>query len=223
MEIGVSILNIPMLSLADEIEKLNKEAIDYFHLDVMDGHFVENMTFGPDIMKEIAKVADKPLDIHLMVDNPKFFIEKVLDIHPKYVTVHYEAFKTDKAVFDVLEKLRSAGILPGLAVNPTTPAEKIKPFLSEVDVLLQMTVQPGFGGQSFIEDTLDNINQFASWRQQYQYDYVIEVDGGINDETGKLCVENGVDILVLGSYLVCAPNREQALEKVRGVQRKAGN
>ncbi|WP_192983876.1 ribulose-phosphate 3-epimerase [Marinilactibacillus psychrotolerans] len=211
-EIGISILSSDLLNLEKEIKSIEKSKADYIHIDIMDGHFVPNLTFGPDIVAQVKRMTKIPLDVHLMIDNPARYIETFASVGADILTVHYEACNQ---LDEVLSLIRRHGCKPGLAIKPTTSVESIKKYLDKVSLVLQMTVEPGFGGQAFIEATLENLQMLDLHRTHHHLSYMIEVDGGINKVTGKKCVNAGADVLAVGSYYINALNREKIIQELK--------
>ncbi len=170
--------------------------IEWIHLDIMDGHFVPNLSFGPQTVKDLRPGSNLFFDVHLMLDNPHLYIEAFIEAGAQNVTIHTEP---DYPHLDTLAKIRQLGVGCGICINPGTPVEDLKPFLEHVDLVLLMTVQPGFGGQSFREDVLPKIETVARWREEQGYSWRIEVDGGVNLETGLRCKQAGADTFVAGT------------------------
>ena len=194
--ISPSILACDFLNLEDEIKRLNDTNAQWLHLDVMDGHFVQNLTFGYDLISRIRPLTTKVLDTHLMISNPLNYIEKYADAGSDYITFHIEI---EEDINQVIDKIKVCGKKAGLAIKPNTDIELIVPYLEKIDLVLVMSVEPGFGGQQFISSTPERINLLSQIREEKGYNYVINVDGGINDQTAPLCNES--DGLVSGSYL----------------------
>lgn len=194
--ISPSILACDFLNLEDEIKRLNDTNAQWLHLDVMDGHFVPNLTFGYDLISRIRPLTTKVLDTHLMISNPLNCIEKYADAGSDYITFHIEI---EEDINQVIDKIKACGKKAGLAIKPNTDIELILPYLEKIDLVLVMSVEPGFGGQQFISSTPERINLLSQIREEKVYNYVINVDGGINDQTAPLCNES--DVLVSGSYL----------------------
>lgn len=194
--ISPSILACDFLNLEDEIKRLNDTNAQWLHLDVMDGHFVPNLTFGYDLISRIRPLTTKVLDTHLMISNPLNYIEKYANAGSDYITFHIEI---EEDIAQVIHKIKACGKKAGLAIKPNTDIELILPYLDKIDLVLVMSVEPGFGGQQFINSTPERINLLSQIREDKGYDYVINVDGGINDQTAPLCNES--DVLVSGSYL----------------------
>lgn len=208
MKIAASILNIKE-PVVEEVAKLSNLDIDYLHLDVMDGIFVENKTFTYEEFYNIVRLASKPSDVHLMVSDVKTFIDEFSHLNPEFITFHYEAVSE---VSSVINYIREKGIKVGISIKPSTEVSEIVDYLNYVDLVLVMSVEPGKGGQTFIEDSIRKINQLYDVREKQGYNYVIEVDGGINNETIKLC--NKVDIAVVGSYIT-KQDYEKAIKQLR--------
>lgn len=209
MKIAPSILTADFNQLANEIKTISES--DYLHLDVMDGHFVPNISFGPHVLSGIKQITKIPLDTHLMVTKPLLFIDQFVEIGSKYITVHIEA----KDAMDAVKRIQASGVKAGISLKPKTPLEDIFQFLDKVDLVLVMSVEPGFGGQKFMVDQLDKVRELKNLRAKYNYNYVIEIDGGINLDTAKLAKDAGVDIAVAGSYVFNAIDRNKAIRDIR--------
>jgi len=212
IKIAPSILSADFAKLGEEIKDVENGGADYIHVDVMDGHFVPNITIGPLIVDAIRPVTDLPLDVHLMIENPDVYIPEFARAGASIITVHQEACPH---LHRTIQLIKSHGVKAGVVINPATPVEMIKETLSYVDMVLVMTVNPGFGGQSFIKETLPKIEQLAKLRQTHQYNFEIEVDGGVNVETAKLCTDAGADVLVAGSAVFNKKDRKEAIEAIR--------
>lgn len=209
MKIAPSVLTADFANLKNELDSINKA--DYIHIDIMDGNFVPNISFGPAINKQIAKNTNIPLDVHLMVSNPVQWIEQFALEQVKYITVHYESNNFE----DALKEIKKHGKKIGITIKPETKVDAIKPYLNEADLVLVMSVEPGFGGQSFMPEMLDKVRELKSLRTENNYSYVIEIDGGINNETIKLAKEAGVDISVVGSYVFNQKNRNETIDLLK--------
>jgi len=205
--IAPSILSADFSRLGEEIRDVEKAGCDWIHVDVMDGHFVPNLTIGPVVVKWMRKVTKLPLDVHLMIDDPAKYLEDFKKAGADWITVHYEACQTDLRA--VLEQIKALGLKRGVSVKPGTPAEVLAPFLSEIDLILVMTVEPGFGGQSFMEGAVHKVPYLRK-----KFHGLISVDGGINAETAKKVVSQGADILVAGTAVFGKPDRAQAIREL---------
>ncbi len=198
MIISPSILAADFLNLETEISHFKEQTDLWLHLDVMDGHFVPNMTFGIPIIKQLAKKTRLPLDVHLMVTNPEFYLENLCDTSLNNMTFHYEAHSDQLSFVKNIKKYFKAGI----SLKPKTSIDVLDhELLSELDLILIMSVEPGFGGQKFMNDSLDKVSKLKKLREENNYSYTIQIDGGINDQTSKLAIEAGVDNMVAGSYI----------------------
>ncbi len=194
--IAPSLLSADFSELANEMKKVTEAGADWLHVDVMDGNFVPNLTLGMPIIKSLKPHATIPLDVHLMIEKPERYIESFIEAGASYLTLHVEATEVLK---ESLMKIRSLGCKPGITLRPGTSLETIKPFLSLVDLVLVMTVEPGFGGQSFMNEQVEKIRQLKKWRDEGVGKYLIEVDGGVAPATSKICIDAGADVLVAGS------------------------
>ncbi|UXH45458.1 ribulose-phosphate 3-epimerase [Rossellomorea vietnamensis] len=212
MKIAPSILSANFAELGNEIKDVEKGGADYIHVDVMDGHFVPNITLGPMIVKAIRPLTALPLDVHLMIENPSQYIEAFADAGADYITVHVEA---DPHLHRTIQMIKSKGVKAGVVLNPGTPAELIRPVLQDVDMVLLMTVNPGFGGQSFIPSVVPKIKQIREWANEVNPSLEIEVDGGINPETAAVCAEAGADVFVAGSAIYNKSDRGAAIEELK--------
>ena len=211
-KIAPSILASDFSKLGEEIKDVERGGADYIHVDVMDGHFVPNITIGPLIVDHIRPVTDLPLDVHLMIENPDQYIEAFAKAGSDIITVHQE---TCPHLHRTIQLIKSYGVKAGVVINPATPAETIRPILQEVDLVLLMTVNPGFGGQSFIHSVVPKISQIAEWRKEEQLTFEIEVDGGVKAATARMCTEAGADVLVAGSAIFNQSDRKKAIEEIR--------
>lgn len=201
--ISPSILSADFMNLEREMAMLDKSVAEWVHIDVMDGHFVPNLTIGMPIVAQLRKITQKILDVHLMITQPERYIDRFIASGADVLTIHYEATEQPQSV---LEQIRKKGIKAGISIKPNTPVSVLEPLLPFADIVLIMTVEPGFGGQKFMYSGLDKIKALRTITDQEKYDTQIEVDGGVNAETGQLLVDAGTDILVAGSYVFGADN-----------------
>ena len=203
-----SILSSDFANLERDIKELESIGIDMFHIDVMDGNFVPNISFGFPIIESIRPKTDKVFDCHLMIANPENYVEQFCKVGCDMVSFHIEATNHADRVIQVI---KDNGKKAGIVLNPQTSIESIKYLLPKLDYVLIMTVNPGFGGQKFIPEMLDKIEELAKLREEKNYNFLIEVDGGINTETSKACRDKGADLLVCGSFLFGASDKEKTL------------
>lgn len=208
--IAPSILSADFSKLQSEIELIEKAGADWVHIDVMDGHFVPNLTIGAPVVKSIRKVTKLPFDVHLMIENPEKYIDDFAKAGSDVITIHEEACKENLS--EVITQIKSHGIKAGVSIKPKTDVDSIKNILPEVDMVLIMSVEPGFGGQSFMDNSLPKIKEIRALAP----DLDIEVDGGINPETAKLVIEAGANILVAGSSVYGAKDVKTAISELRG-------
>lgn len=213
IKIAPSILSADFSKLGEEIKDVEKGGADYIHVDVMDGHFVPNITIGPLIVESIRPITELPLDVHLMIENPDQYIEAFAKAGADYITVHAEACKH---LHRTIHLIKSFGVKAGVVLNPASPVEWIEPILPDVDMVLLMTVNPGFGGQKFISSVLPKIRRVKELADEKGLQLEIEVDGGVNEETAPLCIEAGATVLVAGSAVFNEQDREKAIAKLKG-------
>ena len=210
LKIAPSILAADFSKLAEEVKCVDSLGADYIHIDVMDGHFVPNITLGPGIVKCLRPHTNLPFDVHLMIENPDQYIKEFKDAGADIITVHVEACRH---LHRTLQLIKQYDMQCGVVLNPHTPLEMIKHVLHDVDWILIMSVNPGFGGQAFIPDALSKVATLNQWRQEQNLSYIIEVDGGVNEETARLCETAGADVVVAGSAVFNAADRALAIQK----------
>lgn len=208
--ISPSILSADFANLERDIKFVEQAGADWLHIDVMDGHFVPNITIGVPVVKSIKKVTELPLDVHLMIENPQNYVEAFKDAGADIITFHYEA-ASDK-VLEIAQKIRDFGLKAGLSIKPKTKAHEIFEFLPYIDMVLVMTVEPGFGGQSFMHDCAQKITEI---RQIAPEGLIIQVDGGINNVTGHVCTSLGANSLVAGNYIYGHSDIAQAIQSLK--------
>lgn len=195
VKIAPSLLSADFTCLKDEINKI--ETAQWIHYDVMDGHFVPNISFGHSILNDVSKITDMYLDVHLMISEPAKYIDNFIASKASLIVFHYEAVVKEE-VDNLIDYIKNQHVDVGISIKPNTPVEEILPFLSKLDLVLVMSVEPGFGGQEFNPIALDKISTLAKLKKDHQYHYLIEVDGGINEITAKQCRQAGADVLVAG-------------------------
>lgn len=212
VKLAPSILSADFAKLGEEVKEVTQSGADYIHVDVMDGHFVPNITIGPLVVEALRPITSIDLDVHLMIEKPERYIQEFADAGASIITVHYEA---SVHLHRTIQLIKSHGVKAGVAINPSTPVTMLEPILDEIDLALVMTVNPGFGGQSLIESTLGKVEQLATWKSSRGYRYEIEVDGGVNAETAKLCTDAGAEVLVAGSAIFNKDDRSEAMQALR--------
>lgn len=210
-KISPSLLAANFSILAEEIADVEKAGAHLLHVDVMDGHFVPNISFGFPIMESIKSITSLPMDVHLMIEQPDRYIDQFIEAGAQLLTVHYEACPH---IHRTIEYIQSKGIKAGVAINPGTPVHVLQEVLPFVDLVLIMTVNPGFGGQSFIQQSVHKIRQVSQMKKELNVSYDIQVDGGIDQETAFICQQAGANILVAGSAIFNKQNREKAINQL---------
>jgi ribulose-phosphate 3-epimerase len=212
VQVAPSVLSADFGNLQRDVEEICDAGCDLVHVDVMDGHFVPNLTIGPVVVSAIAKCATKPLDIHLMVENNTFFVELFAPLKPEYISFHIEE---EKHPHRLIQKIRSLGIKPAIVLNPHTPPESIEFLLKDLDMVLLMSVNPGFGGQSFIDSVIPKAQRLNDMRNRINPNCLIEVDGGVSDKNINSLKDVGVDIIVAGSYVFNHENKKTAISSLK--------
>jgi ribulose-phosphate 3-epimerase len=213
--IAPSILAADFSRLAQEIHRVEAAGADWIHCDIMDGHFVDNISFGPDVVQLVRKETSLPLDVHLMIEHADHYVPRFVKAGANSITVHVEP-EAKHDVGKTLHQIRHVGCRAGLTLNPETRLEMIEPYLGKFDMLLVMTVHPGFGGQAFRDDQMQKVRRAAIWNHSGEHKFDIEVDGGINPKTAQISVENGANVLVAGTSIFRSENYARAIRELRG-------
>ncbi|WP_342041710.1 ribulose-phosphate 3-epimerase [Bacillus sp. OTU2372] len=213
VKIAPSILSADFSKLGEEIIAVDQAGADYIHIDVMDGHFVPNITIGPLIVEAVRPVTKLPLDVHLMIENPDHYIEAFAKAGANFITVHVESCRH---LHRTIQNIKSFGVKAGVVLNPATPVESIQHIIGDIDMVLLMSVNPGFGGQTFIPEVLPKIRKVKEMAEQKGLSVEIEIDGGVNPETARQCIEAGATVLVAGSAVYNQKDYKQAISQLRG-------
>jgi ribulose-phosphate 3-epimerase len=212
MLVAPSILSADFGNLARDVKAICEAGCDLVHVDVMDGHFVPNLTIGPVVVSAVAKAATKPLDVHLMVENNTFFVDLFAPLKPGYITFHMEE---EKNPHRLVQYIRELGIKPGVVLNPHTPAEAVEYLLQDLDMVLIMSVNPGFGGQKFIPNVVEKVKRLKALRDRINPDCLIEIDGGVTADNIEILKDAGVDVCVAGSYVFKHDSYETAINNLK--------
>ncbi|MCH5225122.1 MAG: ribulose-phosphate 3-epimerase [Muribaculaceae bacterium] len=214
MKVSPSLLSADFSNLAKDIEMINRSEADYLHLDVMDGVFVPNISFGFPVIDSVAKICKKPLDVHLMIVEPQKWVDRLKECGAEIMNVHIEAcLHLDRTV----NAIHEAGMKAGVTLNPATPVSLLVDIINQLDLVLLMSVNPGFGGQAFIHNTLKKVAELKALRDSSESKAMIEVDGGVNEETGRLLAEAGADILVAGNYVFKSQNPKERINILKAL------
>jgi ribulose-phosphate 3-epimerase len=213
--VAPSILAADFSRLAEEIHRVEVAGADWIHCDIMDGHFVDNISFGPDVVRLVRRETSLPLDVHLMIEHADHYVPRFVKAGANSITVHVEP-EARHDVAKTLQRIRDAGCRAGLTLNPETAFESVEQFLGKFDILLVMTVHPGFGGQPFRADQMEKVRRAATWNKSREHKIDIEVDGGITPNTARTSLENGANVLVAGTSIFHSKDYAKAIRELRG-------
>ena len=214
VEVSVSVLGADLTDMKKFLSSLDESGTDMLHFDVMDGVFVPNLSYGMPVLKDMDRCTDLFMDVHLMINDPAKYVKNFAESGADLITFHAES-KSD--ISETIKLIKSLGIKAGISIKPATPVSDIEKYLSDIDLVLVMTVEPGFGGQSFMEDMIPKIKELDKYRKENNLTYKIEVDGGINNVTGKKCADAGADVLVSGSYVLKSENMKEKVTLLKSV------
>jgi ribulose-phosphate 3-epimerase len=213
--VAPSILAADLSQLAVEVHRVEEAGADWIHCDIMDGHFVDNISFGPAVVSFVRKSTKLPLDVHLMIEHADHYVPRFVEAGANSITVHAE-HEARHDVPKTLKQIREAGCGVGLTLNPETPFESVEPYLDQIDLLLVMTVHPGFGGQPFRAEMMEKVKRARAWQRSRQANLNVEVDGGINPETAAISIANGANVLVAGTSIFRAKDYAKVIRELRG-------
>jgi len=216
IKISPSILAADFANMGRELERIRQAGAEYIHVDIMDGLFVPNLSMGVPMVAAARKVSPLVLDVHLMIDRPVRYVERFCEAGADILTVHVEADTQENTIL-ALERIRKAGVKPAICVKPKTPAEAVLPFIHLVDLILVMTVEPGFGGQSFMADMMPKLRKIREYIDAHNPGCELEVDGGVGVETGRVCIENGANVLVAGSAFFKAEDQAEFVRQLKAM------
>lgn len=215
IQISPSILSADFSKLGDEVKEICELGADYIHVDVMDGHFVPNISFGAGVMKSLNEISSVPYDVHLMIEDPDKYLDTFVTDKTEFITVHQEACVHLDRTIEHIKSLGNGVIKAGVSLNPATPVDILSCIIDKVDLVLIMSVNPGFGGQKFIPQSIDKVRELSRIREEKNLKFLIEVDGGVNGDNARLLKEAGADILVAGSYIFKSGDRKKAIESIK--------